>query len=193
MATFPSIITAFPTAPAFPVFSFQGPTSDQSLQTLAPPPVISTITPQWLINLFTLIPEDQRELLSTLTEQDLVNISQMVYTSGKLVLNMDDSEVTMEVIGFLRKTPVTQLLDEIRLCKDRTDLLWLSSQHRDGFLVVAREVFILQVEESGIKGIVKCRRCQSSNVLMRSQQLRAGDEPTTIFTRCIDCNETWKQ
>lgn len=220
MATFPTAVTSFPSTGGFPVFSFQTSTANQSLQALAPPPVVSTITPQWLINLFSLVPENERQLLSTLTEQDLITISQVQYqrklahlgepngselyradpsaiqgsfTTGKLVLTLDDNEVVLEMMGFLRKTPVEQLLTEVRQCRDRTDLLWLANQHRDGYLVVAREVFILQAEESGIKGLVKCRRCQSSNVLMMSKQLRAGDEPTTIFTRCVDCKETWKQ
>lgn len=115
------------------------------------------------------------------------------YVAPKLVLSLDDSEVTMELLGFLRTSPVEQVVTDIRQCKDRSDLLWLAHYHREGYLAVAREAFILQVEESGIKGLVKCRRCQSSNVLMMSKQLRSGDEPTTIFTRCIDCKETWKQ
>jgi len=199
MATFPSATATFPSATGFPAFSFQTSLADQSLHTLAPPPIVPAVNPQWLMNIFSTVPEAERGLISTLTNQDLIQISEMEYqpevgqTSGKMVLSLGDSEVTMTVMSILRNTPVSQLLDEVSQCKGRDDLLWLASHHRDGFLAVAREAFILQMEEHGIKGIIKCRRCQSSNVLMRSQQLRSGDEPATITTRCIDCNETWKQ
>lgn len=204
MAAFPSAITSFPTgnsfpafpsAVGFPSFSFQS-GADQGLQGLAPPVEVPTVTAQWLRNIFSLIPEDGGGQLWSLTDPELTELTRLHYggeATRPSVLSLDDTEVTMEMLGFLRKTPITQIIAEVKQCRDRSDLLWLASQHRDGFLAVAREVFILQVEESDIKGLVKCRRCQSSNVLMMSKQLRAGDEPTTIFTRCVDCKETWKQ
>jgi len=174
-------------------FPFQPTVTDQSLQGLAPPPPTNIITPQIMAEMIRLIPEDERGLLVNLEPHELFAVCQMRYNSGEFVLLRNDPEVILETINFLRGTPATQLLTTISQCSNRQDFLWLSEQHRDGYIAVAREAFVLQAKESGIKGLIKCRRCRSSNAMMTSKQLRSGDEPTTITVRCVDCGETWKQ
>lgn len=184
----------FPQAQAqnfsFPVF--QNP-AQQSIQGLAPPFVAPGLSAEWLRGIFNTIPESEQGLLPMVTDQESLQLLNLKYPNGADVISIAEGEVVLEVVGYLRTTPASSLIEQVKQCKDKSDLLWLASQHRESYVVVAREVFILQVEESGIKGIVKCRRCGSSNVLMMSKQLRSGDEPTTIFTRCVDCKETWKQ
>lgn len=40
------------------------------------------------------------------------------------------------------------------------------------------------------EGVLECR-CGSSKVYSYQKQVRAGDEGTTTFAHCIDCNSKW--
>ena len=161
----------------------------QGLASLAPPAPPTTIAPL-LRGLFVTIPAEEQGLLPSITREQLDQLTQVTYLGGGLILSQADPEVTLETIGFLRKAPIDTVTTLYRQCADRSDLLWLAAIHPDGHLAVAREVFILQVEESGIKGVIKCNHCGSDNALMTTKQLSSGDEPATIFTRCVDCKET---
>jgi len=44
-----------------------------------------------------------------------------------------------------------------------------------------------QVEE----GVLQCNKCGSSKVYSYQKQVRAGDEGTTTFAHCINCNSKW--
>jgi len=53
----------------------------------------------------------------------------------------------------------------------------------DAFLVKPFEV-----EE----GVLECGKCNSNRTLSYTKQTRGGDESTTVFAVCYDCNNRWK-
>ncbi len=42
------------------------------------------------------------------------------------------------------------------------------------------------------KGMFKCKRCTSFFTTHMEKQTRGGDESTTVFVACNDCNFSWK-
>jgi DNA-directed RNA polymerase subunit M/transcription elongation factor TFIIS len=86
-----------------------------------------------------------------------------------------------DVIYFLTNAP------------DPAFILWDQESLDEGRLVVAREIAIQQAEEVGVKGVGKCRYCQSTELVFALRQLRSGDEPATIFVRCVFCTKQWRQ
>lgn len=41
------------------------------------------------------------------------------------------------------------------------------------------------------EGLLKCGRCQSTNVIWDQRQTRSADEGMTIIAQCLSCNNTW--
>jgi hypothetical protein len=164
-----------------------------SLQSLAPPPRLVKTASQWLRQLINTVPQDQQQLLANITDADVELISQMTYKDHRPILTPEDPEIVLEIIGFLRIATVAQILGAYRGVADREAVLWVNDLHAQGYLALSREIFILQVEESGVKGIFECRRCHSKNVVVTTRQIRSGDEPANIYIRCVDCDERWQQ
>lgn len=54
-----------------------------------------------------------------------------------------------------------------------------------------------KVEEGSVasmkqKAAITCNKCGSSEILMAMAQTRSADEGTTMFFRCVKCNQKWK-
>jgi DNA-directed RNA polymerase subunit M/transcription elongation factor TFIIS len=43
-----------------------------------------------------------------------------------------------------------------------------------------------------VKGVGVCPYCKSDELVFHTKQLRAADEPATIFYRCIKCKSQWR-
>lgn len=56
-------------------------------------------------------------------------------------------------------------------------------KEHDAFLVKPFEV-----EE----GVLVCGKCNSNKTISYTKQTRSGDESTTVFATCYDCNNVWK-
>lgn len=47
----------------------------------------------------------------------------------------------------------------------------------------------IQVEE----GVLQCGKCGSKRTLSYAKQVRAGDEATSVFAQCVQCNHRWRE
>lgn len=58
---------------------------------------------------------------------------------------------------------------------------------------VHREILIQETEETGVKGVQKCKFCNSNELIFAVKQIRSGDEPATTFVSCLVCKRKWRQ
>ena len=56
-----------------------------------------------------------------------------------------------------------------------------------------KEIKLLKESEVGTKGVATCSRCHLDNLIITSAQTRSGDEGETIFYRCLDCDNRWRE
>lgn len=67
------------------------------------------------------------------------------------------------------------------------------SEEYEGFRkkIIEHDSFLVkpfEVEE----GVLECGKCNSNRTLSYTKQTRGGDESTTVFAVCYDCNNRWK-
>lgn len=56
-------------------------------------------------------------------------------------------------------------------------------QEHDGFLIKPFEVD---------EGVLECGKCGSTKTISYTKQTRSGDEATSVFALCYECNNKWK-
>jgi DNA-directed RNA polymerase subunit M/transcription elongation factor TFIIS len=64
------------------------------------------------------------------------------------------------------------------------------------FDAIRREeaISVMSTEAPDIRdGGLECRRCKSRKIYSRSMQIRGGDESTTVFATCSQCNYSWRE
>jgi hypothetical protein len=129
---------------------------------------------------------------------DLAKVQRLIdlrYPNGSLILDLKRPDVMTEIIGMLR---TQRFEDVIRFlsdpnCTGPDYVLWEQRSMDDGRTKVARELVIQRAEEVGVKGVGKCRNCTSTELVYAQKQLRSGDEPMTIFVRCVLCHKQWRE
>lgn len=42
------------------------------------------------------------------------------------------------------------------------------------------------------EGIFECPKCSSKRTISWGKQIRSGDEGTSVFAKCIECNHNWR-
>jgi DNA-directed RNA polymerase subunit M/transcription elongation factor TFIIS len=42
------------------------------------------------------------------------------------------------------------------------------------------------------EGVLECGKCNSNKTISYTKQTRSGDESTTVFAMCFNCNSKWK-
>ena len=56
-------------------------------------------------------------------------------------------------------------------------------KEHDGFLIKPFEVD---------EGVLECGKCGSNKTISYTKQTRSGDEATSVFALCYECNNKWK-
>ena len=56
-------------------------------------------------------------------------------------------------------------------------------EEHDGFLIKPFEVD---------EGVLECGKCGSNKTISYTKQTRSGDESTSVFALCYNCNNKWK-
>ncbi|MEM4261120.1 MAG: hypothetical protein QXG00_07800 [Candidatus Woesearchaeota archaeon] len=137
-------------------------------------------------------------LLIDILNQDSEKIKKLLSLTYKdkdeKIINLKDPEVLMEIIGMFKKGETfDSVLKFIQNAPNREYILWEQEFMNEYKNKIMREVEVQQIEETGVKGIDKCRFCGSDRLVFVTRQIRSGDEPATIFIRCVTCGRSWKQ
>lgn len=127
------------------------------------------------------------------TDEEARQLAALQYTNGNPIIDVKRRDVIMEIIGMLQYQLFKDVLDFITDAPNPEFILWNQESLDEGRIKVAREITIQQVEEIGVKGVGKCRYCPSTELVFAMKQLRSGDEPATVFVRCVLCNKQWRQ
>jgi hypothetical protein len=127
------------------------------------------------------------------TPDQAVTLSQLRYLNGAFIIDNRRNDVLMEILGMLRYQTFDDVLLFITDAPNAAFILWEQSSLDEGRAKVAREIAIQQAEELGIKGVGKCRYCQSTELVFALKQTRSADEGFTIFVRCVSCMKQWRQ
>lgn len=127
------------------------------------------------------------------TVEQAQQLTALRYQNGNSIIDINRRDVIMEIIGMLRIQPFDEILDFLTDALDPGFILWEQESMDEGRVKVAREIVIQQAEEVGVKRVGKCRYCPSTELVFATKQLRSGDEPATIFVRCVMCQKNWRQ
>jgi DNA-directed RNA polymerase subunit M/transcription elongation factor TFIIS len=128
-----------------------------------------------------------------LNDDQVQELLSLQYPDGSSVISLDERGVIFEIIGLLQMRPYDESVDYIRESSDSEALvreLPTLQAARDKIMV---NLHLLRVRESGVKGVERCRRCGSDEVVFAEKQLRGADEPATTFIRCVMCQNRWRQ
>lgn len=110
-----------------------------------------------------------RRVISNLAPQSYVG-------NGRLLERLREGEFGAEDIAALLYT---------RLFPEK----WATLEERQ----LKRETKMLEVDMSMATDMFKCGKCKKRVCTYYEQQTRSADEPMTIFVRCLNCGNNWRQ
>lgn len=99
------------------------------------------------------------------------------------------NEILLEVIEHISKKQslkrIVEILQEeqIGYNSEYFDEIRSLQEEQDNFIIKPFEI-----EE----GVLQCNKCNSKKTFSYSKQTRGGDEGTTVFAVCANCNARWK-
>lgn len=95
-----------------------------------------------------------------------------------------------ECIGLMiNKEPLKNIIQDIK----RGDMIWSNGhickhlneiQDHDDFINKPAEV---------VDGVIQCKKCGSNKTRTMARQVRSGDEGTSVFCVCTQCNSKWRE
>jgi len=114
-------------------------------------------------------------------------------THEKYIIDIDRKDIMMEIIGMLYYQSVEDVIDFLTDSPNPSWVLWDQLFMDEGKIAIEREITIQQAEEVGVKGVGKCRYCNSNELVFAQKQLSSGDEAMKVFVRCVACQKSWRQ
>ncbi len=94
----------------------------------------------------------------------------------EIMENKRKGKSAKEIMSMLKEGSYLENREECVIYKNKI-------KEHDAFLVKPFEV-----EE----GVLVCGKCNSNRTISYTKQTRSGDESTTVFATCYDCNNVWK-
>lgn len=132
--------------------------------------------------------------IKNFSSQDLEKLQNVKYLdSNEYIWDTSDLQVTMEILGILRTVPFEDFYPVLQTVRNRDELIWNRSHFDKEEEKVNEEISIMTMQETTIKGSGNCRYCGSSEIIVRRQQLRSGDEPMAVLKTCVKCHRFWKE
>lgn len=113
--------------------------------------------------------------------------------NGDLLVQDERPDVIYEVISILRDLEYNSAIEFFEELKKLNDIFREQPSMDEGKQSLKREIYIQQSQEIGVKGVDNCRYCGSSELVYAKKQTRSGDEPMTVFVRCVNCKKGWKE
>jgi hypothetical protein len=127
------------------------------------------------------------------TNEQIQRLAELRYLNGNYIIDINRRDVINEIIGMLTTTSFNEVVDFLTGALNPEYVLWNQKSLDEGRTKINREITIQQAEEVGVKGVGRCKHCPSTELVFAQKQLRSGDEPMTIFVRCVMCNKQWRQ
>lgn len=164
--------------------------SIESSKTPKIPKQLAIISPKQISGAKSLL---QKYAPDNITDSDITHLLELKYINGSFIINDNDKDVVIEVIGMLKLYPINYILDFLRGSANKQSIIWNQDFMNIGKVSVEREIFINRSEEIGVKGVGKCRYCPGTELVFAQKQVNSGDEPMKVYVRCVTCNQYWKQ
>jgi DNA-directed RNA polymerase subunit M/transcription elongation factor TFIIS len=121
------------------------------------------------------------------SEKNMIKLENKINTISN---NQDEYRlIILEIIKYKRegigsKELMSILKDDCVLEKSKEyDEYREKIKEHDGFLVKPFEVD---------EGVLECGKCGSNKTISYTKQTRSGDEATSVFALCYQCNNKWK-
>jgi hypothetical protein len=127
------------------------------------------------------------------TPEQIQQLIALRYATGSPIIDVRRRDIIIEIIGMLTRNPFAEIMEFLTDAPTPEFVLWEQSSLDEGRIKVEREIMIQQAEEVGVRGVGKCRFCPSTELVFAQRQLRSGDEPATVFVRCVMCTKQWRQ
>lgn len=127
------------------------------------------------------------------TAEKAQQLANLRYQNGNVIIDVRRKDVINEIIGMLKTESFEDVIKFLQQAPNADYVLWEQKSLDEGRNKINREIIIQQSEDVGVKGVGKCRYCPSTELVFAQKQLRGGDEPMTIFVRCVLCNKQWRQ
>lgn len=127
-------------------------------------------------------------------DEDKINeLAELQYPNGDHIIDPKRKDIITEVVGMIISQGYQEVLEFLSQATNPEYVIWEQKFMEEGKNKVIREIEIQQTEQTGVKGVGKCRFCASTELVFTTKQLRSGDEPATIFFRCVMCQKQWRQ
>jgi hypothetical protein len=127
------------------------------------------------------------------TEQQVRTLTALTYPDNTPIIHPGRRDVLREIVGMLKTNGYQFTVDFLTGAPSPDYVMWDQPALDSGRDKVARELTIQQTADKGVKGVGKCRYCPSTELVFATKQLRSGDEPATIFARCVMCQKQWRE
>lgn len=101
----------------------------------------------------------------------------------------DYKKLVLELINYKRNglssKEILKLLKSKKVLEGASDYeeYRMKLKEHDGFLIKPFEVD---------EGVLECGKCGSNKTISYTKQTRSGDESTSVFALCYNCNNKWK-
>jgi hypothetical protein len=156
------------------------------------------ITPSILITPVLTTKEPTLSLQDLLTQiwgdfpDQIAILTALVYQGTKNpIITTDRRDILIEVVGMLVAQPFEEVIAFLEVVQRPNDILWNQESMDVGRRAVEREISVSMMGEVGIKGMGKCRFCQSTELVFSTIQIRSADEASDIKVRCVLCGNQW--
>ena len=169
-----------------PVYDDLSELSDLSIS-----PMIPEIATESLTNIFSILKKsDGSPLLDKNQILDLLKFK----IGDERLLNLEHRYFVYEIVNLLYTLPYTEVYNFLNARKKYRNRLQILSETPS--LQQARDKLEKQLDIFGTKedvgtGIFTCRKCGSDETISKSKQTRGGDEMTSVFVHCTQCNHKW--
>jgi DNA-directed RNA polymerase subunit M/transcription elongation factor TFIIS len=136
------------------------------------------------------------------SDEEVKKLLSLTYPTGGSIINLEESYTFFEIIGFLMadpkrysggRTPTQVTISFLETVKNKEEAVWASPTLEEARKKSEINADILRSRERGTTGVGKCPKCGGTELLFSEKQTRSADEPVTIFARCINCGNGWRE